>query len=87
MIDITTHRARIGTFNVFKQRKVKPKSNLEYGTNLNVLISIFMIITVMAAASQGLEGVAAPERTDLGEQRTGHFPRAGGSCSTREDEG
>ena len=81
MIDIITHRARIGTFNAFKHR------NMEYGTNMNVLISIFMIITVMAAASQGLEGVAAPERTDLGEQRTGHFPRAGGSCSTREDGG
>ena len=63
MIDIITHRARIGTFNAYKHRKVKPKSNLEYGTQ-NVLISIFMIITVMAAASQGLYGVAAPKRTD-----------------------
>ena len=58
MIDIITHRARIGTFNAYKHRKVKPKSNLEYGTHLNALISIFMIITIMAATSQGLEGVA-----------------------------
>ena len=49
MLDIVSHRARIGQFNAMKHRKRPQTRRLKYHTHLKILITLILMITIASA--------------------------------------